>query len=176
MALIQTVAHDQAEGDTKEAFDTLKGMIGVVPTPIKMASASPALLSIMWQSLKYFTQHPNLSFPLLSTIRFLVARKYDYVYCTDFNKNFLLQQGMSEDDIDQIIRDPEQAPLEDKDRAMLGFVMKAIQTPEAVALEDMDRLHAFGWTDTDILDALAHGTNMIGASIMMKAFKMDQAC
>ncbi len=59
---------------------------------------------------------------------------------------------------------------------MLAFVMKAIKTPETVAKEDIDKLHDFGWTDADMLDALAHGTNMIGASIMMKTFKMDQAC
>jgi hypothetical protein len=40
----------------------------------------------------------------------------------------------------------------------------------------VDHLHAQGWTDNDILDALTHGTNMIGSSILMKAFKMDQSC
>lgn len=38
----------------------------------------------------------------------------------------------------------------------------------------MDQVHELGWTDGDILDALAHGANMIGASILMKTFKMDQ--
>ena len=176
MALIKTVAHDQAEGDTKEAFDTLKAMIGVIPAPMQLASASPGMLSMMWQSLKYFSAHPNLSFGLLSTIRYLVAQQYDYLFCTQFNKNFLLQQGMSEEEIDQIVIDPEQAPLDDKERAMLGFVMKAIQAPDTVDQADIDKLHNLGWSDGDMLDALAHGTNMIGASIMMKAFKMDQAC
>ena len=85
-------------------------------------------------------------------------------------------QGMSEDDIQKVVEDPLQAPLEDKDRAMLAFVMKAIKTPDAVAEEDMTQLRDLGWTDTDILDALTHGTNMIGSSILMKAFKMDQTC
>jgi len=58
----------------------------------------------------------------------------------------------------------------------LAFVMKAIKTPDAVVKEDTDQLHDLGWTDSDILDALAHGTNMIGSSILMKTFKMDQAC
>ncbi len=40
----------------------------------------------------------------------------------------------------------------------------------------MDHLHELGWTDIDILDALTHGTNMIGSSILMKTFKMDQTC
>ena len=59
---------------------------------------------------------------------------------------------------------------------MLAFVMKAINTPDAVVKEDMDHLHEVGWTDNDILDTLAHGTNMIGSSILLKTFKMDQTC
>ncbi len=66
--------------------------------------------------------------------------------------------------------------LDDKDRAMLAFVMKAIKTPDAVEKQDVDQLHDLGWTDSDIMDAMAHGTNMIGSSILMKTFKMDQKC
>jgi hypothetical protein len=54
--------------------------------------------------------------------------------------------------------------------------MKAIKTPDEVEKQDVDQLHDLGWTDGDIMDALAHGTNMIGSSILMKTFKMDQAC
>ena len=69
--------------------------------------------------------------------------------------------------------DPSQASLEDKDKRLLLFVLKSIQTPEAVTQDDVDALRDLGWSDTDIFDAVAHGTNMIGASIMMKAFKID---
>ena len=176
MALIQTVSPENAQGDAKEIYDTMQKNIGMIPAPMQLASASPWLMKIMWQSVQYYTQHPNLSFGLLSTIRYLVAQQYDYAFCTSFNKNFLMMQGMSEEDIQKVVEDPLQAPLEDKDRAMLAFVMKAIKTPDAVAEEDMKQLRDLGWTDTDILDALTHGTNMIGSSILMKAFKMDQTC
>ena len=85
-------------------------------------------------------------------------------------------QGLSEDDIDKMEKDPLQAPLDDKDRAMVAFVIKAIKTPDAVEKQDVDQLHDLGWTDSDIMDAMAHGTNMIASSILMKTFKMDQTC
>jgi hypothetical protein len=59
---------------------------------------------------------------------------------------------------------------------MVAFVIKAIKTPDAVEKQDVDQLHDLGWTDSDIMDALAHGTNMIASSILMKTFKMDQTC
>ena len=73
-------------------------------------------------------------------------------------------------------KDPLQTPLDDKDRAMVSFVMKAIKSPDSVEEKDVDNLREQGWTDSDILDAMAHGTNMIASSILMKAFKMDQTC
>ena len=176
MTLIQTVNPEAAEGKTKEIYDTMKNTIGVIPAPMQLASASPWMMEMVWQSVQYFSQHPNLGFGLLSTIRYLVAQQYDYAFCTGFNKNFLMMQGMSEEDIQKIEKDPLQAPLEDKERDMLAFVMKAIKSPDGVEKADIDHLHDSGWTDNDILDALTHGTNMIGSSILMKAFKMDQTC
>ena len=176
MALIQTVSAENAEGKAKEIYDTMQKTIGLIPAPMQLASASPWMMDMMWQSVQYFSQHPNLGFGLLSSIRYLVAREYDYAFCTGFNKNFLMMQGMSEEDIEKIVDDPLQAPLEDRERDMLAFVMKAIRTPDSVDKDDLDHLREQGWTDTDILEALTHGTNMIGSSILMKAFKMDQTC
>ena len=176
MTLIQTINPENAEGKAKEIYDTMQKTVGVIPAPLQLGSTSPWMLNMMWQSVQFYSQHPNLGFGLLSTIRYLVARQYNFAFCTSFNKNFLMMQGMSEEDIEKIVEDPLQAPLEDKERDMLAFVMKAIKTPDTVVQEDMDHLHELGWTDSDILDALSHGTNMIGSSILMKTFKMDQTC
>jgi alkylhydroperoxidase family enzyme len=176
MALIQTVDPEKAEGQVKEAFDTLQEAIGMVPAPMQLASASPVLLNQLWQSLQYYSQHPTLGFGLLSTIRYLVSQQINFAFCTSLNRNFLMQQGMTEEDIKELEKDPSQAPLEDNERAMLAFVIKAINTPDAVTQEDVDQLHEMGWADRDILDALAHGANMIGSSILMKTFKMDMTC
>ena len=176
MALIKTIDPEKAEGDVKEIYDALKKNIGVIPSPMELASASPWMMKGMWQSIQYYTQHPTLGFGLLSTIRYLVAEEYDYVFCINFNKIFLKMQGMTEEDIQKTSQDPAQAPLDDKDRAMVAFVMSAIKDPNAVTQVDVDGLHSFGWEDGDILDAMAHAAHMVSASILMKTFKMDIAC
>jgi len=93
MTLIQTVNPENAEGKAKEVYDTLQKTIGVIPAPLQLASASPWMLDMVWQSIQYYSQHPNLGFGLLSTIRYLVARQYDFAFCTDFNKNFSRYNG-----------------------------------------------------------------------------------
>jgi hypothetical protein len=176
MATIQTVSPEKAKGETKKIYDMMLQNVGVVPSPLQLASASPGVLNFMWESIKYYSQHPTLGFALLSSIRFLVSTHLNFVFCTNFNKDILKKQGVSDEDIEEMIKDPLKAPLEEKDQAMLVFVMKAIKSPDAVEPQDMDHLHDMGWSDRDILDALVHGTNMVGSSILLKTFKMDVAC
>ena len=176
MAIIKTVSPETAEGETKKIYDMMLQHVGVVPSPLQLASASPGILNFQWEAIKYYSQHPTLGFALLSTIRFLVAEHLNYAFCTEFNKTILKKQGLSDEDIDELMKDPRKAPLEDKERAILDFVMKAIKSPDAVEQGDMDQLHDMGWTDRDILDAMVHATNMVGASILMKTFSMDMVC
>jgi len=176
MTIIQTISPEKAEGETKKIYDTMLQNVGVVPSPLQLASASPGMLNFSWESIKYYSQHPTLGFALLSTIRFMVAEHLKYIFCTDFNKNILKKQGLSDEDIEEMLKDPQKAPLEDNEQALLGFVMKAIKSPDAVKQQDMDQLHDLGWTDRDIMDAVVHGTNMVGASILMKTFEMDAVC
>lgn len=176
MGLIQSVAPDQAEGDMKAAYDFFQQALGTIPAPMAMFSASPDLFSKQWQSMNYYMKHPALGFALLSSIRYVVSKANDYHYCTGFNKAFLEKQGLTEAQIQDLDRDPQSAPLDDKDRAMLAFVAKAVASPDSVTQDDMDRLHALEWTDRDVFDAMAHAANIISASVLMKTFKLDTTC
>jgi hypothetical protein len=176
MAIIKTHTPETAEGEVKEILDTVQGMLKTIPGPMELASASPWMIKNVWASVQYFSQHPNLGFGLLSAIRYLVARQSEFVFCEGFNKQFLQLQGMTEADIEKMVADPSQAPLEDKDRALLAFVTRAVENPDAVGEEDMKGLHDLGWSDRDILEAMAHGANMVASGILMKTFKMDVTC
>ena len=120
---------DQAEGDVQAAYSFFVDGGMPVPKPLEMTSVSPGLIKIQKQVLDYFMNHPTLGFALLSLIRYLVAKQYNYAFCTNFNYNFLKMQGMEDEDIEKLVDQPETAPIEDKDKAMLLFVLKALKTP-----------------------------------------------
>lgn len=176
MALIDTVLPEQAEGPMKEAFDMFIENLGVIPRPLEMMSASPAIFEQQLQRIHYYTNHPTLSFALLSHIRYLVAHNLDYSFCMDFNKLILKKQGLEDADIQKIEADPSKSLLEEKESAMLSFVVGAVKDPRGDRTENIKRLKAMGWKDQDLVDALAHGVNMIDHSIMMQVFQMDQNC
>ncbi|MBW1779128.1 MAG: hypothetical protein JRL30_00120 [Deltaproteobacteria bacterium] len=172
MALITTVSPETAEGPIAEAYKPFLETIGVVPKPLEMVSVSPELFKIQAETIGYFMQHPTLGLPLLTFIRLLVSVAYDYEYCIGFNSGLLTSQGVSEELLSSVKTDPSKAPLEEKDKAMLLFVLKAVKTPEAIDQNDVKGLLEMGWSEKDIFDAVSHGMGMIGPSKMFKAFKM----
>ena len=176
MALINTVSPEEAEGEMKEAYDMFMKNLGIIPKPLEMMSASPAIFEHQLQRIQYYTDHPTLSFALLSHIRYLVARNLNYSFCTDFNKHMLKKQGLEDDDIHKMEADPTKSLLEEKDAAMLAFVVKAVKAPSSVQANEINLLKEMGWEDRDLVDALAHGVSMIDHSIMMEVFQMDQHC
>jgi hypothetical protein len=176
MALINTVSPEKAEGSIKEAYEMFMKNIGIIPKPMEMMSVSPALFDLQFQRIRYFSKHPTLSFSLLAHIRYLVAHNLKYGFCTDFNRHILKKQGLGDDDIRRMEIDPSQSLLEDDERAMLAFVVKAVQTPGSVSADDVKKLKNLGWEDKDMVDALSQGVSMIDHSIMMQVFQIDQNC
>lgn len=69
---------------------------------------------------------------------------------------------------------PEKAKLEEKDKAMLLYVLEVTQDPALSTQQDVDKLRELGWTDRDILDAVQHGLGMVTAGMAFKIFKMGE--
>ena len=176
MPLIDPVPPEKAEGVIKEAYEMFLANIGVIPKPLEMMSASPALFELQFRRIMYLSQHPRLSFSLLAHIRYLSAHDLDYPFCTDFNKVLLKKQGLTDDDLRKVEADPSQSLLEENENAMLAFVINAIKAPTSVTAEEIAQLKEMGWTDGDLVDALSQGVSMIDHAIMMQVFQMDQAC
>ena len=176
MALINTVSPEKAEGKIKEAYDMFMKNLGIIPRPLEMMSASPAIFEHQLQRIQYYNDHPTLSFALLSHIRYLVAHNLNYSFCMDFNKLMLKKQGLEDDDIYKMEADPTKSLLEEKESAMLAFVVKAVRAASSVDADEITRLKEMGWEDRDLVDALAHGVSMVDHSIMMEVFQMDQDC
>lgn len=174
MPIINTVPPEQAEGKVKDAYDIMMQRAGTIPKPFEMLSVSPDLIALQMGSMDYFMAHPTLNFALLAHIRLLVARRLNYPYCVNFNGGILqMFAGVTEAQMDAMLDDPAAAPLPDRDKAMLLFVLKAVETPDAVTQEDVDALRKMDWTDRDIFDATAHGAGMVQHGILFKTFKMD---
>ena len=169
MFLLNYVSPEKATIPIDDIYNVFPKEIGP-PHPLQLMSASPGFLECQFEFIKYFTNHQKLSFPLLAAIRYMAANDCDYEYCIKFNQSILMAAGADEQALEAIKENPDNAPLEDNERAMLKFVAKAIKTPDAIIKSDVEALQNVGWEDSDILDAVAHGAFMTGHSTLMKAF------
>lgn len=176
MALISTVPLEKAEGIIKEGYDMLMQKVGIIPKPLEMMSASPALFEAQLKRIHYFATHPRLGFALLAHIRYLTSHCLNYQFCTDFNEFILRKAGVDDETFAKMKEDPSASLLEDNDKAMLVFVMKAFKNPGSVTADDIQNLKNLGWEESDMVDALAQSVSMIDHSIMMQVFQMDQNC
>lgn len=174
MSIVQTVPPERATGKVEQVYRDIEGALGYVPNAFRLYSSSPNLLEQHWQQTKYYVGHPTLSSVLLATIRMLVSQENDCAYCVGFNEAMLIQRaGLAPERVAETKRNPEAAPLSDRDRALLLFVLKATKTPKAVDAADLDDLRALGWQDSEIVEAVYHGARNMAADVVFNAFKIE---
>jgi hypothetical protein len=177
MAIIKTQTKETATGQVKQFYDEMLKIMPDIPKPLQLSSASPGLFAISSQQMKYFMHHPSLGPLLQAYIRLLVAFNTDYPYCVDLNTGLLKLFGqLSDEQVAAARTDPDQAKLDDKDKAILKFVFKAVTRSEEVDEKDIDQLRTLGWSDSDIFDAAAAGASMVAMGMLFNVFKMHEAC
>jgi hypothetical protein len=173
MAFIKTVKPEEAEGEMKDSYSLFLETVGMIPKPMEMFSVSPELYKKRLDMTTYYRSHPTLDFTLLTCIRYVVASEFKSSPCVQFNGSLLKRMGMEESDIEKLYTNPESAPLEEKEKAMLIFVLKALKSPESITQEDIKTLKRVEWTDRDIFDAVNHGAVTFVSRIMMRIFRME---
>ena len=174
MSIISTVAPEQATGQVADIYGQMQQAMGRVPNAFQLYSASPDVLAMQWQYVGYYFQHPTLGLPLLASIRMLVSQDNDCTYCIGFNEGMLIQRaGFTPEQTAAMKRNAADAPLPEKDKAMLLFVLKTTKTPKAVTPEDLKTLRSLGWSDRDIFDAVNHGARNVAVDILFNTFKIE---
>jgi alkylhydroperoxidase family enzyme len=174
MALVKTTPPEKAEGKLAELYAEVEQMFGMVPNNVRMLGVSPALLENQLQLIGHYREHPNLSTPFLAMTRMLVSKACHSPYCQNLNSGLLLKAGFTKEQIAAMQADPAQVPLDEKQKTLLLFVLKACDNPHSVSAEDMDRLRSLGWSEVDVVDAVAHGGRMVGTNIIFDTFKIDK--
>ncbi|WP_028319010.1 carboxymuconolactone decarboxylase family protein [Desulfobulbus elongatus] len=160
---------EQATGAVAETYDIFKQRRSPVPAPLLLMSTSPGLFEVFFAQISYFMRHEALSFPLLAAIRFLAAQQVCFDHCVNLNKTWLSKTGLLAEDLDDLAAGRQVAAFSEAENALLATVARVLRR-EKIGEDEVQRLRALGWRDSDILDACAQGTNMLGMSCLFEAF------
>lgn len=174
MSLIETISPDDATGDLRDIYVKTQSIRGSVGKNAIILSSSPEILK--WQSefVGYYMNHSTLSFSLLATIRIWVSKNHNCLFCIDYNTALLVNKaGWTIEEVASMKENHRLAKLNEKDLAMLDFVLKAVNHAHDVDYQDIESLRKIGWSDADMLDAVNHGARMVAADIVFNTFKIE---
>ena len=174
MPLINTIEPKNATGTVAEIYNEINAMFGSVPNAIKLDSINPEHMARHWNGIKESLQHPTLSQKLFTLIRHLISEAQHCEYCIGFNAGMLIQMhGMNQEQIAECVRDPMLAPLDEKEKALLQFVVKTVNDSNGTTAAEIEELKAKDCSEREIFDALAHGAQNVAGDIMLNAFKVE---
>ena len=105
---------------------------------------------------KYLLDGTLLSYDIKEAIALLVSKENGCKMCVDVHKNIAKMLGLSEAKIEQILQGVDAMNVDAKEKALLNFCIKAAQKDNYKILkEEIDALKAMGWSDKEILEAVA---------------------
>ena len=175
MSLITVTQPHQAEGKAAEVYKEIERTFGFVPNAIRLDSINPNHMARHWEGIRESIGHETLSAKLFTLIRLLVSEVTHCEYCVGLNAGILMQvHGMTQADITRVKQTAEAAPLDEKEKALLHFVMKGIGDSNSITAEDIEALKLVGCSEREIFDAMAHGAWQVAGDIMLNAFKVEQ--
>jgi uncharacterized peroxidase-related enzyme len=174
MSLLTTIHPQQAEGKAADVYREIESMFGFVPNAIRLDSVNPNHMARHWEGIRESISHETLSAKLFTLIRLLVSEATHCDYCIGVNTGMLMQMhGMSQEEIAQVKKPPDAAPLNRKEQALLRFVLKGVDDSNGITAQDIEGLKQLGASEREIFDALAHGAWQVAGDIMLNAFKVE---
>ncbi len=174
IALIKTLSPQEATGDVAKVYQEMNASWKMIPNPLKLYSNNPEILRHKWDSFKFGSNYKNIDDKLQAMIRMLVSVQHDCEYCVGFNESFLINSfKVPADDVMAMKKDPSLAPLDEKQKALLLFVLKATKDSKSTTKEDITNLKKLGWSDAEIFFTTNYAAQMVAADILINAFKVQ---
>lgn len=173
-ALIYPQAPAGEEDKVNAIFQGVEEHLGFVPDGLRLLSLSPPLLETMMGNIGYFNMGGTQLSPVLTAmIRYQISSNAGCTFCIDLNEGFLTNLGLDLDEVRASQNKPEVAPLNEKDKALLMFAVKSIQSPNDIDESEMTKVKNQGWNDREIFDAVAQAASNKSFNYLLKTFNVS---
>lgn len=175
MSLLKGIVEpENATGDVKSIYEISQGRFGFIPNAIKMQSLNPDTIMFYAGLSKYFVQKSNLSEKFRLITNEIIANKDSCEYCISLMESAITNQfGITKEELNNIVKDPTLTPFDQKEKALLIFILKVLDDSNSTTKDDIAELHNYGWSDKDIFDAINFATQMQKMHIMLNALKIE---
>jgi uncharacterized peroxidase-related enzyme len=152
MAYITTIPEDAASGEVAALYAADREALGFVRNLTKAFSLAPEVCAIWVQLNSAIKARMDLRRYELATIA--AARRIRSSYCMLAHGSVLLDQYLDSETLQAVVTDHRAGALDPVDVAVMDLADKVADDATCVSEADMDRLRAFGLSDSDILDVV----------------------
>ncbi len=105
---------------------------------------------------RFLLDQTHLSYEIKESIALLISKENGCKMCVDVHKGIAKMLGLSEQRIEEVLQGVEAISTDDKEKALLNFCIKASKKDNYKILkEEIDELKALGYSDVQIVEAVA---------------------
>jgi uncharacterized peroxidase-related enzyme len=105
---------------------------------------------------KYLLDETTLSYDVKESIALLISKENGCKMCVDVHKSISKMLGLSEERIEAVLEGVASINTSEAEKALLNFCIKASKKDNYKILkEEIDSLKSFGYSDVQILEAVA---------------------
>ncbi len=104
----------------------------------------------------YLLKETELPYSIKESIALLISKENNCKMCIDVHKGIAKMLGMSEEDIEKVLKDLDAIKTDKKTKELLNFCIRASKKDNyKITKEDIEKLKKLGWKETQILEAVA---------------------
>ena len=105
---------------------------------------------------KYLLDETTLSYEIKEAIALLISKENGCKMCVDVHMKIAKMLGLTPERIQEILQGVEAIQTDDKEKSLLNFCIKASGKENyKIQKEEIDRLKEMGWSDIQIVEAVA---------------------
>ena len=155
----------------KKILRKVKVIYGNVPPQMAfLGNIDTEYLEEFLHNVLRISRHPHIDPNLFRFLRLHVAYQEGYAYCKQFNTQFLLAKGYTQDQLDAAVEDIAAVPFDEKHQALALFAMRAIYEGGGIDSNDFEALMSRGWSQKDIFDAISHTGDILKNGRILTAY------
>ncbi len=152
-------------------FKLVQAIYGTIPPQIKFLSAfGDEYVEAFLTNLSKVLKHPHIERDIFSFVRLFIAYKENYPFCKSFNTTLLLDQGYSQELLDDVIQDIQNIPFGERQKSLASFAIKAIYHPFECKESDFNTLLQLSWSQNDIFDLISHAGDILKNGRILTAY------
>jgi uncharacterized peroxidase-related enzyme len=150
MSYISTRTDPDPGSKTSQMFERALAGYGYLPNMVKAFSHRPEVMEA-WNGLLASIKS-GMDLRRYELVTMAAAKELQSSYCMLAHGSVLLHGHYTAPELQAVVEDSDNSPLDEKDRAIMQFAAKVVRDATSVTPADVDALRGHGLSDGDIFD------------------------